>query len=293
MRNLFSLGLVLAATGTFLAAQHGDDHPAATTFVGALAKAPGGAKIGVVIEGEHFLAYVCSDDDAFNATHARWFRGMVGKPGILKAESGGVNLSAKLAGGKVTGSVTGADKSPLAFTAAEASAGGVFRAEVIDGTDHYIVGWVRADDGATAGAAIRGKGKPAPLVQQKSPRATAPPQGVVSKKKVTGTQIDNLGVPLPGQILRGTLAGIDAKRNQIIVKTADGKLLSLSGDNFISTDAKGKRTQENLGTPTPFLKIGGFFELTCDCVETTTKKGGTTTKSRKCSINIRFGAATT
>ena len=296
MRKILSMGLLLAAAGTFLAAQHDHAGPA-KTYVGELAKAPGGAMIGVVLEGEEFQAYLCSNDDAFNASHARWFRGTVGKQGTLEAEGGGAKLVGKLADGKFEGAVTGSDNQAFAFTATACKSGGVFRAEAIIEKDHYVAGWVRNDDGATVGAAAT-KGKQTALKQQPSPKAKAPPVGLVGQgensKKLTGKQVDDLGLPLPGQILQATLTGIDAKKKQVTVKTIDGKSLTLPADNFFSTDSKGKRSAENLGTPTPFLKIGGFFHITRECVETTTvnKKTGTTTKSKKCSIDMGFGGTT-
>src|SRR5437763_13681808 len=109
MRKIVSLGLLFAAASTFLAAQHEHAHPA-KSYVGKLVKAPGGAMIGVVVEGDQFLAYVCSNDEAFNDTHARWFRGKVGEQGSLQAEVGGAKLAGKLAAGKIDGTVTGSNQ---------------------------------------------------------------------------------------------------------------------------------------------------------------------------------------
>src|SRR5437870_10598879 len=48
-----------------------------TTFVGEIKGAPESARIAFVIEGDKFVAYVCSADEAFNNQFSRWFRGDV------------------------------------------------------------------------------------------------------------------------------------------------------------------------------------------------------------------------
>lgn len=281
MRNFLSMALLFAAAATFVAAQPGTEHSSpGKTYVGTLVKGPGDAMIGVVTQGETFLAYLCSNDDEFNASHARWFRGKIGEQGNLGAEAGGVKLAGRLAAGQIEGTVTGPDKQALAFMATVVQGGalgGVFRAETIIEKDHIIAGWVRNDDGATVGNANILKGKQTPLKNQAAPKAKAPPQGLVGlgkdAKKLTGTAINELSPPLPGQLLGATVAGIDAKKNLLILKTDDGKSLTVPGDRLFSTDANGKRSRENLGTPTPFLKLGGHLHISRKCTSHNPKTG--------------------
>src|SRR4051812_9768858 len=62
--------------------------PAARTFIGELTGAPESARVGFVVEGNTFVAYVCSADQAFNDTFSRWFRGEV-RDGKLSARGAG------------------------------------------------------------------------------------------------------------------------------------------------------------------------------------------------------------
>ena len=290
MQKILSLGLMLLAGGTFRAAQHGTDHSdVAKTYVGTVAKAPGGAMIGAVIDGERFLVYLCSNDEAFNASHAHWFRGKVGEQGNLEAEAGGAKLVAKLAADKIDGTVTGSDNQTFKFTAAVGKAGGVYRAEAIIEKDHYIAGWVRNDDGATVGAALK-KGKQTALKQQPSAKANVAPEGLVGQgdksKKLTGTPVDELGIPLPGQILQVTLTNIDLKKRQFTVKTGDGKSLTLSAENLFSVDATGRESRVDANNPTPFI-FGVTVKLTRECkTKTVTDKNGKKTTTKDCKFKL-------
>ena len=60
-----------------LAATARADGPDGTTFVGPVQCGEKTARIGLVADGDSYLAYVCSQDEAFNRDHARWFKGTV------------------------------------------------------------------------------------------------------------------------------------------------------------------------------------------------------------------------
>src|SRR5262245_23355381 len=60
--------------------------PKFTTYIGELKDAPDSARIAFVVEGDKFVAYICSSDQAFNDRFSRWLRGDV-KDGQLSATS--------------------------------------------------------------------------------------------------------------------------------------------------------------------------------------------------------------
>lgn len=114
----------------------------ATTYIGELAGAPESARVAFVVEGDKFVAYVCSGDQPFNNTFSRWFRGDV-KGGGMAVTADGVELKATLKDGTVSGTLK-KDKTH-AFTAraipGDANAG-LFRAGERFGDDDYVVGWI-------------------------------------------------------------------------------------------------------------------------------------------------------
>jgi hypothetical protein len=276
MRNVFSLGVLVAATGVFFAGEHDEGSMGPSkTYVGKVGD--GGAMIGVVTQGKSFLAYVCSDDDGFNASQARWFRGEIGEKGAIRAVVAGATLAAEIADGKVKGALSGSDKKELKFTASavkESGHGGVFRAEAVFDKDHYVAGWVRDDDGATVGAQGKAKSKlaKAPATGAKGAPATLLGEGKKAKA-VTGELVDALETPLPGELLGVTVASIDAKKNELIVKTDDGKVLSLPGDKLSTLGPDGKRRVVSLGTPSGDLRVARRLHINIKCLKRDKKTG--------------------
>src|SRR5687767_5081290 len=84
-----------------LVACSGPNEPAApaaggaTSYIATMTGAPASARVGLVLEGSKFVVYVCSLDDAFNLTSARWYEGELtdGKT-ITGTSADGVTLNA-------------------------------------------------------------------------------------------------------------------------------------------------------------------------------------------------------
>src|SRR5260370_23530600 len=167
IRRTFA-GAALTAALAALFAVHGPGGPAraarpapaeeppaaaeARTYIGPLEGAPRSARVGVITDGADFIAYVCSQDDAFNKDHSQWLKGPVAD-GKLKGEAGGVKIDAQLLPDKVEGSLTAAGKT-LKFSAAAVEPGGcsgLYRAEDDADGAHYVLGWIADADGAVVG----------------------------------------------------------------------------------------------------------------------------------------------
>jgi hypothetical protein len=157
-------GAVLMATLATLAAgpepaaavPAAEDEPAAVesrTFIGTPDGAPRSARIGVVTNGTAFVAYVCSQEDAFNKACSQWIKGTVAGKSKLQGEVAGVKLDAELNGDKIDGTLT-ADGKTLKFSAAAVEPGGctgLYRAEdAVDG-ENFVLGWIVDADGSTVG----------------------------------------------------------------------------------------------------------------------------------------------
>ncbi len=270
MRNILSLGLVVATTGVFMAGEH-DEMGMCMSYVGKVGD--GGAMIGVVTHGKTFLAYVCSDNDDFNASHARWFRGEVGDKGAIKATVAGATLAAYVTDGKVSGKLTGSDKKELSFTAsAVKGSGGVFRAEVIIDKEHYVAGWVRDDEGATTGGSGKAGGKIGKAGAGAGKGAPSAAVGGAKKAEVTGTAVDALEFPLPGQLAAVTLTAIDSKK--LTLKSDDGKSVTVfSTDKVSLVDSAGKRTPISLTSPPDDLKVARRLHISIKCLKRDKKTG--------------------
>jgi hypothetical protein len=116
----------------------------ASTFIGELKGAPESARIAVVLDGDKFVAYVCSGDQSFNDTFSRWFRGAVKDGGLSAKTDCEAVLKATAKGDVVSGSITKEGKTHE-FTATKTagdSNAGLFRAgDTFSDTD-FVVGWI-------------------------------------------------------------------------------------------------------------------------------------------------------
>src|SRR3712207_3357267 len=75
---------------------------AGKTYVGPVEGAPESARVGIVASGTDFIAYVCSHDEAFNMTHARWFSGKSGDGGAFDAlQPDGAQIQGSIQGDRV------------------------------------------------------------------------------------------------------------------------------------------------------------------------------------------------
>src|SRR3970040_2019622 len=81
---------MLVLSTTLLAACGGQSATAttaATSYIARIDGAPDSARVGIVVENGKFAVYVCSLDDVFNLTSARWYTGDVGADGSVQGVS--------------------------------------------------------------------------------------------------------------------------------------------------------------------------------------------------------------
>jgi hypothetical protein len=127
------------------------------TFIARLDGAPDSARVVVVLEEGRFDAYICSLDDPFNLTAARWYKGSVDANGGFQAVSeDGVTLSGSIAGNGFSGIVTNTAGQTFAFDGKAVAAGGqagLYRGVGTYNGEEVIVGSVIAEDGTFAATA--------------------------------------------------------------------------------------------------------------------------------------------
>lgn len=163
------------------------------TFIGALDGAPESARIAIVVEGNKYIGYVCSGDDAFNQAHSRWFRGEV-KDGKFTATVDEMEINGSVNGAEIQGTLK--KKANHAFTAKKVDAdgdAGLLRAATEFNDDAYVAGWI-VEGNHIVGTGGRPKGQvntfPPPKNGQGFAAKIADKKGknevVATPKKVTG-----------------------------------------------------------------------------------------------------------
>ncbi|MGH7597343.1 MAG: hypothetical protein ACREOI_13400, partial [bacterium] len=112
----------------------------------------------VLVEEEgNFDAYVCSLDDPFNLTSARWYKGKLDPNGNFQGTStDGVEFQGKIQGDQFNGTLRNTAQQTFAFSGAAVPAGG--KAGLYRGLGKYenedvIVGTVLSIDGSFAATA--------------------------------------------------------------------------------------------------------------------------------------------
>lgn len=129
----------------------------AQTFIARLTGAPDSARVVVVVENGKFDAYICSLDDPFNLTTARWYKGEVGDNGSFQGSStDGVTLAGSIAGDNFSGFVTNIEGQTFNFDGAAVPAdgpAGLYRGVGSYNGEEVIVGSVIAEDGTFASTA--------------------------------------------------------------------------------------------------------------------------------------------
>jgi hypothetical protein len=135
---------------------------AAQTFIARLSGAPDSARVVVVVEDGRFDAYICSLDDAFNLTTARWYKGSIDANGAFQAVSDdGVSLTGSIAGESFSGAVVNTEAQEFAFDGAAVAPGGeagLYRGVGTYNGEEVIVGSVVAEDGSFAATAqVKGR----------------------------------------------------------------------------------------------------------------------------------------
>ena len=144
---LIALMLVLSACG-------GQPSAGAASYIATLDGAPASARVGIVVEDGKFKIYVCSLDDAFNLTSARWYEGELDANGSFDlTSSDGVVLKGTIQGDQFTGTLINIQAVSMAFNGTAVTSGapaGLYRGTgQIDG-QNVIVGAVISDDGSFA-----------------------------------------------------------------------------------------------------------------------------------------------
>ena len=159
--------LLLLTLATACGSQSSSSAPAdsaggAKTYIAAFENGPASARAVIVVEDGKFDAYVCSLDDAFNLTTARWYKGELGQAGSFQGVSNdGVEFKGNVSGDGFTGTVLNTAKESLAFSGAAAPAdgkSGLYRGTGNYGNGEVIVGAVMAaDDTFASTAQYKGK----------------------------------------------------------------------------------------------------------------------------------------
>jgi hypothetical protein len=143
-----ALMLILSACGGQPAAT------GATSYIATLEGAPASARVGIVVEDGKFKAYVCSLDDAFNLTSARWYGGELDAYGAFKlVSSDGVELAGSIKGDQFTGTLLNTEKVSMAFNGTAVTSGGptgLYRGTGQIDNRNVIIGAVISADGSFA-----------------------------------------------------------------------------------------------------------------------------------------------
>lgn len=153
-RHLSLMGFLLAVLAV-LSACSGQAAPAsAQSYIATIDGAPASARVGIVVEAGQFAAYVCSLDDGFNTTSARWYTGTVDASGNVSGVSpDGVAFKGTIQNGQFNGSLVNTDKVTWNFKGALVPPG--TQAGLYRGTGQYngqdvVVGAVFSTDGSFA-----------------------------------------------------------------------------------------------------------------------------------------------
>lgn len=126
----------------------------AKSYIAKFDSGPASARIGIVVENGKFAVYVCSLDDAFNLSTARWYEGELDPDGhALGVSEDGVELVSAIVGDEFRGKVINAAKETLTFKGTVVPTGGpvgLYRGQAKYGEAEVIIGAVLDGDGAFA-----------------------------------------------------------------------------------------------------------------------------------------------
>lgn len=154
---LFSIITLLSLLMSGCGASNPEATTGAQTFIARLSGAPESARVVVVVEDGKFDAYICSLDDPFNLTTARWYKGDIGENGSFQVVSAdGVTLAVNLNGNNFSGFVTNMEGQSFNFDGAAVTPGGtagLYRGVGTYNGEEVIVGSVVAEDGTFAATA--------------------------------------------------------------------------------------------------------------------------------------------
>ena len=154
---ILSMSLLTACGG-----QSAATTASATSYIARIEGAPDSARVGIVVENGKFAVYVCSLDDAFNLTSARWYSGDVGADGSVQGVSpDGVQFQGKVSGDTFSGTLINTAQQTLTFRGKAIPAGGpagLYRGLGEYGGQGVVTGAVIDTDGSFA-STVQYKGK--------------------------------------------------------------------------------------------------------------------------------------
>ena len=117
--------LLILAICLFLSACSSPVPKEATTYIAKISNAPDSARVGIVIEDGKFVVYICSLDDAFNQSTARWFAGTLEGDGTVSGLSpDGVRVNGSIIKTSFTGIITNLQGQVITFRGSSVPAGG-------------------------------------------------------------------------------------------------------------------------------------------------------------------------
>ena len=164
LNRILMVTIVVLST-TLLAAcggQSATTTTAATSYIARIDGAPDSARVGIVLENGKFAVYVCSLDDAFNLTSARWYTGDVGADGSVQGVSlDGVQFQGKVSSDTFSGTLINTAQQTLTFSGKAVPAGGpagLYRGLGEYGGQQVVTGAVIDTDGSFA-STVQYKGK--------------------------------------------------------------------------------------------------------------------------------------
>ncbi len=147
---LLALSILLSACGSAAATTAA----AAISYIAKIEDAPPSARIGIVVEDGKFAVYICSLDDAFNLTTARWYSGDIGSAGAVSGTSSdGVQFQGVVSGDSFTGTITNIEGRVWNFSGASVAAdgpAGLYRGVTTYNGEEIVVGSVIDPDGTFA-----------------------------------------------------------------------------------------------------------------------------------------------
>lgn len=135
----------------------------AASYIATMTGAPASARVGLVLEGSNFVVYVCSLDDTFNLTSARWYEGELAADGktITGTSTDGVTLNATVEGDVFAGTIVNTEGTSLPFSGSVVAAGGptgLYRGFAQYGGQDIVIGAVVSADGSFA-STVQYKGR--------------------------------------------------------------------------------------------------------------------------------------
>jgi hypothetical protein len=127
---------VIGAIAILLSACSGAPTEGTASYIGTISDAPESARVGIVVENGKFILYICSLDDAFNASLSRWFTGDLDGDGTFAGTSAdGVMVNGTVNGNLFTGFITTPQGNRLNMRGSLIPAGGP--AGLFRGTGEY------------------------------------------------------------------------------------------------------------------------------------------------------------